>query len=140
METENILTWVPILELGEKMPYSLSELGSLTNEKIDQMVKKKSPGVDVPGVYVLDKSSTAPFHVDYVGRSDDDLNARLKTHVGSVYKYFKFDYATSPKNAFEKECELYHDFGGPQGKLDNKVHPDRPAGSGWKCPKCTIFG
>jgi len=117
------------------MPYSLSGLGSLTNEKIDQMVTQTSPGV-----YVLDKATTGPFHVDYVGRSDDDLNPRLKTHVGSEYKYFKFDYAASPKNAFEKECELYHDFGGPEGSLDNKVHPDRPTGSDWKCPRCSIFG
>lgn len=46
---------------------------------------------------------------------------------------------TSAKAAFEKECHNYHDFGGKE-KLDNTIHPDRPAGSGWKCPCCKIFG
>jgi len=113
----------------------LSNLAPLTNEKIDENVTRTSPGV-----YALDKTTTPGFHFDYVGRADDDLNARLKSHLGSEYRYFEFDYATSPKDAFEKECELYHDHGGPEGKLDNKVHPARPAGSGWKCPRCKVFG
>ena len=114
------------------MPYSLSSLEDLRNEKIDQVITRKSPGV-----YALDKTMKGRFHASYVGRSDDDLKARLKTHVESEYKYFKFDYATYSKNAYEKECELYHDFGGPEGKLDNKSHPDKPTNSGWKCPKCS---
>ena len=72
--------------------------------------------------------------------ADEDLNNRLKAWVGSKYKFFKFDYATSPKNAFEKECELWHDYGGPQGKLDNERHPQRPNGTDWKCPRCKTFG
>lgn len=117
------------------MVYSLSETYALTNEKIDQAVTRTSPGV-----YALDKTTTGGFQVNYVGRADVDLNKRLKAWVGSKYKFFKFDYATSPKNAFEKECELWHDYGGPQGKLDNEKHPQRPNGTDWKCPRCKTFG
>lgn len=34
--------------------------------------------------------------------------------------------------AFEKECHLYHDFNPP----DNTVHPARPAGTQYLCPRC----
>lgn len=115
------------------MPYKLSSLEAITNERIDAVVTQKKPGV-----YALDKSAKGSFQVNYVGRADKDLNDRLKKWVGKGYKYFKFDYATSPKDAYEKECELWHDFGDPEGKLDNKNHPDCPNGTNWKCPnkKC----
>lgn len=116
------------------MPYSLSELHGLSNEKVDTYVTQTKPGV-----YALDETTKGPFTVSYVGRSDTNLNQRLKDWVGSKYKYFEFDYATSPKDAFEKECELWHDFAGPEGKLDNKQHPERPDETDWKCPKCNIF-
>ena len=112
------------------MPYKLSGLVSLTNNRIDAVVTQTKPGV-----YVLDKSAGGAFQVNYVGRADEDLNKRLKDWVGK-YRFFKFDYATSPKDAYEKECELWHDFGGPKGKLDNKIHPDCPNGANWKCPRC----
>jgi hypothetical protein len=38
--------------------------------------------------------------------------------------------------AFEKECSLYHDF----ESQDNLLHPRRPTGSGWLCPRCRLFG
>jgi hypothetical protein len=117
------------------MPYSLSDLNRLSNEKIDAVVTRTAPGV-----YALDPTERGAFVVKYVGRSDDDLNKRLKDWVGTKYVYFKFDYATSPKNAFEKECELYHDNGGPEGKLDNEIHPRRPDGTDWKCPRCKTYG
>jgi len=101
----------------------------LTNEKIDEVVTKTSAGNYALG-YVKDNS----FYVKYVGRADSDVNDRLKKWVG-YYDCFKFSYASSPKAAFEKECENYHDFGETKS-LDNKIHPDRPDGASWKCPKC----
>lgn len=106
----------------------------LTTAKIGAVVTKTGPGNYALG-YVNDKDT---FIVQYVGRSDRDVAARLRQHVGEKYKQFKFSYATSAKAAFEKECINYHDFGGSQ-KLDNAIHPDRPAGTGWKCPRCNIF-
>lgn len=87
-----------------------------------------------PGNYALGYLDEKVFRVKYVGRSDDDLNDRLKDHVGN-YKHFKYSYATSPKAAFEKECRNFHDFGEVK-KLDNDIHPDRPDGAAWKCPVC----
>lgn len=111
---------------GLKGPYSLTSSG------VDNAVTKASAGA-----YALGKSDGGTFYVSYIGRSDSDVNARLKKHVGK-YNQFKFDYFGSPKAAFEKECNLYHDFGA--NYLDNEIHPDRPEGSGWKCPRCKNFG
>ena len=80
------------------------------------------------GNYALGKMDGAKFIVQYVGRSDSDVATRLKQHVGK-YPKFKFSYATSPKAAFEKECNNFHDFGAEKS-LDNKIHPGRPADSG----------
>ena len=88
-----------------------------------------------PGAYALGRHVGDTFYVDYVGRSDSDLASRLSDWVGN-YQYFKFGYFASPKAAFEKECHLFHDFG--ETALDNKVHPARPAGSGWRCPRCNF--
>jgi len=112
--------------LGMKGPYELNEM------TIDTQVTKTSPGN-----YALGKKNDAgTFVVGYVGRSDSDVNARLKSWVRKTKRpLFKYSYATSPKAAFQKECENYHDFNPP----GNDVHPARPDGSGWKCPRCNIF-
>lgn len=106
---------------------------TLTSDEIDRLVTRKSAGN-----YALGYSKGTTFYVKYVGRADDDLNSRLKKWAGN-YSEFKYSYATSPKAAFEKECKNYHDFGENQS-LENKIHPDRPNGTSWKCPVCDIFG
>lgn len=105
-----------------------------TSTEIDKVVTRKSPGNYALG-YTKDDGT---FVVQYVGRSDVDVNQELKARLNSKYKKFKYSYATSPKAAFEKECQNYHDFGGSDS-LDNKNHPARPSGSNWKCPVCTVF-
>jgi len=110
--------------LGLQGPFALNE------ESIDKTVDQTSPGNYALG----DRNQSGTFLVDYVGRSDNNLNGRLKQHVGENL-LFKADYASSPKTAFEKECNNYHDFTPPR----NKNHPARPANSGWSCPRCTIF-
>ena len=85
---------------------SLNMKGSyaLTTKKIDEVVKRTSPGN-----YALGNTSNSDFYPEYVGRSDEDVNGRLKDWVGK-YQKFMFSYATSPKAAFEEECRNYHDF------------------------------
>jgi len=72
------------------------------------------------------------FRPDYVGRSDfdlqDELFTRLKTH--GHHKKFKYSYAKTRKEAFEKECKNFHEF----EPSENENHPDRPDGTGFKCP------
>lgn len=104
-----------------------------SSEKIDEVVTRTSPGN-----YGLGHLKDGTFIVQYVGRSDTNVNQELKVKLDSKYKKFKYSYATSPKAAFEKECQNYHDFGGSE-KLDNKIHPDRPDGTNWKCPACNIY-
>lgn len=111
--------------LGMQGPYKLD------TETIEAKVTRTSPGN-----YALGRKK-GTFLVGYVGRSDSDVRARLKSWVGKTRRpLFKFSYATSPKAAFDKECENYHDFNPP----DNDVHPDRPDGTDWHCPRCEIYG
>lgn len=97
---------------------------ALTTEKIDEVVTKKSPGA-----YALGYSKEGTFYIDRVGRSDKDVNDRLKDYADE-YKQFKYGYYSSAKAAFEKECQLYHDF----KPKDNTIHPDRPEGTDYDCP------
>lgn len=106
----------------------------LTLAKINENVTETRAGNYALG-YVDDDNI---FRVKYVGRSDSDVAARLKQHVGEKYTRFKYSYAPSPKAAFEKECRNYHDFGESR-LLDNNIHPDRPKGANWKCPCCNIY-
>jgi hypothetical protein len=107
-------------------PYPLTEGG------IDARANGKGPGA-----YALGRSGDdGTYYISYVGRSDSDLNARLKSHIGN-YNEFKHAFYPSAKAAFEKECHLFHDFG--ETTLDNKVHPARPQGTDWKCPRCKVF-
>jgi hypothetical protein len=102
---------------------------ALTKDAIDKAVV----GVG-PGAYVLTREGATPsFIVNYAGRSDDDLNGRLQDWIGTKYTHFKFGFLPTPKDAFLKECNIFHDFGGIT-KLDNKVHPARPANSKANCP------
>ncbi len=105
----------------------------LESKEVDDQVSKKSAGN-----YALGKErEKGNFIPKYVGRSDTNVNARIKDHVDSEYPLFKFSYAESSKEAFKKECKNYHDF---VKNLDNDIHPDRPDGKDWKCPVCNVFG
>lgn len=104
-------------------------------DKINTVITRKCCGNYALG-YIADDT----FIVKYVGRADSDVRERLLQHIDEDYESFKFSYATSPKDAFEKECKNYHDFGGDEGRLHNKIHPDRPSNSkSWKCPCCDKF-
>jgi hypothetical protein len=104
---------------------------ALTDEVIDQEVKGSQPGA-----YLLeDSADLVNFRAVYVGRSDSDVNNQLHVHVGS-YKRFRYENCSSAQAAFEKECALYHDF----EPRDNPIHPQRPSGAKWKCPRCSSFG
>ena len=124
---------MPSTGLGRSYP--------LDTETIDAKVtKKKSAGAYVLGHFrkkKKNKEEVKVFVPDYVGRSDDDINGRLKKWVGK-YPRFKFGYYGSRKAAFEKECNIYHDFGEKE-TLDNDRHPDRPDDANWKCPQCDVF-
>ena len=111
-----------------KGPFQLNE------KTIDKNITLKSAGNYALGYEDKDNA----FIVEYVGRSDTDLNKRLKDWTDSKYELFKYSYATTAKTAFTKECNNFHDFGGTK-KLDNAIHQDRPDKSNWECPRCDIY-
>lgn len=123
----------PILSPGDTSLGQNGLLGpfALTDSVIDQEVNQTSAGAFALG----NPENGAGFEVLYVGRSDSDVNAQLHVHVGA-YERFKFVYCSSEKAAFEKECGLFHDF----DPYDNPVHPRRPMGSDWTCPRCKLLG
>lgn len=109
--------------LNMKGPFNLDEV------IIDTEVNKTSAGNYALGK----KDDKGVFLVGYVGRSDSDVNDRLKYWVkNSKRPLFKFSYATSSKSAFEKECNNYHEF----SPSSNDIHPDKPSGTDYKCPVC----
>lgn len=83
------------------------------------------------GAYALGTRKGDKFIVKYVGRSDTDLNNRLKDHADAgKYSDFKYDYFT-----VKEDFELYHDF----KSKGNKRHPDRPNGKNFRCLICTYL-
>lgn len=101
---------------------------TLDKATIDKTITQASPGA-----YIL---STDGKNAHYVGRSDSDVNGRLKWWVDNSQKYsrFWFEYASFSMAAFDLECRWWHKY----MPIDNKMHPDRPANSNWQCPVCTF--
>jgi len=81
------------------------------------------------GAYILSRDGRTAH---YVGRSDSDVGDRIKRSAaeGYGYRYFWFEYASSPMRAYQLECEWYHKF----SPSDNSTHPAVPRGANWRCP------
>lgn len=93
-------------------------------EDVDSNVTQKSPGV-----YLFSRDGRI---VAYVGRADNDIRTQIKQLVCDDYgyPYCFFEYTSSAKDAYVKECEYYHKY----VPLDNTHHPTPPPGTNWKCP------
>jgi hypothetical protein len=102
----------------------------LTFDAIDAAVIRRAPGV-----FALGRADAeGRFCVNHVGRADADIRAGLCALIGSD-SLFKYDYLPSSEAAFVRECELFHDVRPPR----TLVHPGRPKGTSWECPRCRIF-
>lgn len=99
-------------------------MGPYSTNLVDVYITKVAPGV-----YVLSRDGKVAH---YVGRSDIDVGARVKQSSSEKagYTHFWFEYAPSPKEAYDMECELYHKYSPP----DNINHPAAPLGTNWRCP------
>lgn len=124
-----------LANLGMAMTTMIGKTGllgpyRLTFEGINDAIRRQSAGV-----YALGSNDrSGNFQVKHVGRSDADVRAKLRDCIGSD-NMFKFRFFGSARAAFEKECELFHDFSPP----GNRIHPGRPRGTNWECPRCRIF-
>ena len=105
----------------------------LKQEVIDRIIPDEISGNYAYG-YI--DASDKTFVVQYVGRSDTNLKERVCHGLGQ-YPYFKVSVASSPQEAYYKECQNYHDFGGDEGLLDNKIHPAKPERGLVFCPICS---
>jgi hypothetical protein len=75
------------------------------------------------------------FAVTHLGRSDVDLKQELLLNLptaGPQRNQFKFSYAASAKEAYEKDCRLFHNL--YHWGIDNKTHPSPPTGTSYPCP------
>ena len=111
----------------------------LTYDVIDRVVADNRIGNYAYGYL----NGRGVFIVLYVGRCDNNLRERIKHCISDMqknpslrYERFKFSYSDSAFEAYEKECRNYHDFGGEEGKLYNKIHPAKPEGYLGQCPVC----
>lgn len=114
-------------------------MGSNAFDFKEKVIDENVPD-DAIGNYALGyvNENTNVFIVLYVGRSDSNLKNRLKNHIGenNNFKQFKYIIQKTAKDAFVLECKNFHDFGGLDGKLLNKNHPDSPSGFALSCPYC----
>lgn len=96
----------------------------LTDLRIDLLVNP-----NIPGIFALSNDSQK---ISFLGRADYDLRGTLKKWV-SDYKFFWYEYAISPQDAFFQECRLFHK---DKDNLENKYHPEKPESTKLKCPIC----
>ncbi len=109
-------------------PFTLTTLG------VQKAVTRTSAGAYGLG---HTRQTDNVFIIEYVGRSDDDVCARLLKWAPAKYLQFKYEYYDSSLAAYRKECDLFHDFSG-MGSLDNEVHPAKPANSNLRCARCGV--
>jgi hypothetical protein len=102
-------------------PYPLKE------EVIDAVTPE-----DGKGIFVLSYDGTQDA---WVGRADESLRDSLMDFVG-IYAFFYHECIDPVGERFNRECEIFHSFGGDRGQLDNVGHPQPPAESNLTCPIC----
>ncbi len=84
---------------------------TLENEAIDENVTETSAGAYALG-YLNTEGAFVP---KYVGRSDDDINNRLKNWVDSKHTHFKFEWITNNIQTDQME---------PTGNVQDAIHLD----------------
>lgn len=100
---------------------------SLAADAIDEELAENCPGAYALGF----TDHLGRFSITYVGSAGENLKSKLKAHIGTASQ-FKFRHFAEQRLAFEKECEMFHQFL-PAG---NFLHPSRPQGTDWACPRC----
>ena len=73
------------------------------------------------GVFALGTLKDKQFFIHRVGHADGDLGKELQKYIGQ-YSAFRFRFYTSTRIAYDKECNLYHEF----NPKDNLTHPIKP--------------
>lgn len=98
----------------------------LTYLEVDRVVPK-----GMAGLFALGRTREAAFRLNFISGHTANLHDALYHQVGKGHEQFKFLAMTDAREAWTKQCTVYHDFKPPGG------HPE-PAGDhpDWQCPLC----
>ncbi len=101
-----------------------------------EVVTEKVP--EEKGNYLFLRKETDSYTVGYVGRSEKNLRQEILQQMGTYRAnhctHFVYALANTVRETFETECREYHKYGGKE-KLNNRYHPDQPAGHNYPCPE-----
>jgi len=116
-------------------PLWITDEHNQTMENVTNIVSKDIKFGNYAFGYI-DKNGV--FIVLYVGRSESGLAREMvqemNTYRANRCTHFKYSAAENATQAYEKECQNYHDFGEKE-LLNNREHPDKPKDNGhYKCP------
>ena len=111
--------------LGKPLPLDEATI----KEHIDNGTDWSSASVYVLGGIRKGADGKPRFVIRYVRHVDGDLGGELRKHIGK-YKGFRFKFFRSTRNAYDRECEVFHDF----NPSDNTGHPEKPKNTKFACP------
>lgn len=116
--------------LGRPLPLDAKTI----EEHVDNGEGWSSASVYVLGGIRKGSDGKPRFAIRYVSHVDGDLGEELRRHIGK-YKGFRFKFFRSTHNAYDRECEIYHEF----SPSDNAGHPEKPKNTKFTCPvpSCT---
>ena len=106
----------------------------LAERVVEVLIKQRGPAVFL--LRRIDETPAYAYYRGFVGRTGSDLAQALEKWFDSDYRVFWFAYAVSAAAAFEEQCRLWHELGGPAGKLDNEDHPQAAGTHLVRCPSC----
>jgi hypothetical protein len=111
--------------LGKPMPLDEDTILS----EVDNGEGWSSSSVFVLGGIRKSLDGKLRFRIRWVSHVDGNLGVELRKYIGQ-FKAFRFKFFRSTHTAFERECQIYHDF----RPRENAVHPTRPRHTRFKCP------
>ena len=111
---------------GLGKPTPLEESAIL--EEVDNSVDWSSASVFVLGGVRKGADGKLRFQIKKVNHVDGDLGKELRKYIGK-YSGFRFKFFRSTRNAYDKECQIYHEF----KPSKNIKHPTRPRNTKFLC-------
>ena len=119
--------------LGRPMPLDEETIA----EQVDKGAGWSSSSVFVLGGIRKGEDDKPRFAIRFVRHVDGDLGTELRKYIGK-YKGFRFKFFRSTRNAFDRECEIYHHF----KPRENTTHPTKPKNTKFICsvPDCSEAG
>ena len=122
-----------IIKSGLGKPLPLEEL--TIQKEVDGSPDWSSASVFVLGGVRQGVDGKLRFHIKKVSHVDGDLGKELRKFIGE-YSGFRFKFFRSTRNAYDKECQIYHNF----KPVENVEHPIKPKNTKFSCPIADCAG